>query len=108
MKQNGNRSLPIVSLIALLSCFLAGCASHDTANTRESEIYAPSQIHHHPNGERSTVSVEVPEHNSFRNGKYVPVPAYTAEAPLPHGKYRAAYWVPRTTTKPGHWYVQGE
>jgi hypothetical protein len=88
----------------LLSLLLSGTCLTFASAAPESYIYSPGEIHHYAsNGGASTVTVEIPEHFSFQNGKYVSVPNHKAEAPLPHDKYAAAYWVTGSTVTAGHW-----
>ncbi len=98
--------LGAVSVSSLFAQAAGGGIAKGSATTtsRESEVYAQSTIHHYAsNGGASTVTVFVPSHYSFKTGQYVMVPSYYAEAPLPHDKYFAAYWVSTTTSESGHW-----
>jgi hypothetical protein len=93
----------------ILALLLGGACLNLASAAPESFIYAPGEIHHYAsNGGASTITVEVPHHYSFRDGQYVWVPSYKAEAPLPQDKYAAAYWVTRTTTASGHWARQAK
>jgi len=100
MNTISNKLRALTSLTMLLA--FAGASYAGTKS--ESEIYAPSAIHHYAsNGGAPTVTVLVPHHMSFESGKYVSVEGYSAEAPLPHDKYCAAYWIPTSGLELGHW-----
>jgi hypothetical protein len=87
-----------------LALLLSGAGFGFASAAPESQVYNTHEIHHYgANGGASTVTVGVPHHYSFRNGQWVWIPTYQAEAPLPKDTYSAAYWIPRSNSTAGHW-----
>src|SRR5271154_698988 len=90
MKTICYQSLKYIALAFCLSCAGMNLASANSV----SAIYTSKEIHHYAsNGGSPTVTVLVPHHYRFENGKYVWIPSYYAEAPLPLNKYSAVFWM---------------
>ena len=87
-----------------LSFLLSGVGLILASAAPESQVYSPGEIHHYAaNGGDATVTTRVPSHYRFQNGKYVWIPTYEAEAPLPKGPYTSAIWISPSSSAPGHW-----